>query len=173
MTVSLYDASIETYRQALAGVTDFMSVSEDYFRAQGVDLEELVECRLIEDMAKFRFQIVSVHHHTANAAEALVTGEFGGPNDKTRYDWAGLKGRIEAARTALDAYTPEQINARAGQDVTFRMGEHARTYTAENFLLSFSLPNVFFHATTAYDLLRMKGAPIGKRNFGGPHRVKG
>ena len=46
-------------------------------------------------------------------------------------------------------------------------------FTAENFLLSFSLPNFYFHATTAYDILRHKGVPIGKRDFMGRMRMKG
>ncbi|MEC9432588.1 MAG: DUF1993 domain-containing protein [Pseudomonadota bacterium] len=173
MGVSLYDVSVATYRQALAGVTDFMGVAETHFAAQGEDLDALCELRLIEDMAKFRFQIVSVHHHSAGALAALKSGEFSPPSDKRRHDWAGLKGLVEEAKAAVEAATREEIEAAEGRDVTFRMGEVSRSYTAPNFILSFSLPNVFFHATTAYDLLRAKGAPIGKRNFSGPHRVKG
>ena len=45
-------------------------------------------------------------------------------------------------------------------------------FTAENFLMTFSLPNLHFHATTAYDLLRMKGVPVGKRDYTGPMRIK-
>lgn len=173
MTISLYDASVTGYLQMLEGVSGFMAVSEAHFLEKGVDLAEIVETRLIEDMAKFRFQVVSVHHHTAGGAAALLSGEFGPPTDKRPHDWAALRGLVDEAKTSLTSLTADEINARAGQDVTFRMGDYSRAYTAENFLLSFSLPNLYFHATTAYDILRMKGAPIGKRDFGGPQRIKG
>jgi hypothetical protein len=54
----------------------------------------------------------------------------------------------------------------------FVAGDRQIAFTAENFLLSFSQPNFYFHATTTYDILRWKGAPIGKRNFTGRLRTK-
>jgi hypothetical protein len=54
----------------------------------------------------------------------------------------------------------------------FAFGERQVNYTAENFLLSFSQPNFYFHATTAYDILRSKGLPLGKRDFVGRVRIK-
>jgi uncharacterized protein len=73
----------------------------------------------------------------------------------------------------LDKYRFEASNALAGGDVTFRLGDRALPFTTEGFLMSFSLPNFFFHATTAYDILRHKGAPIGKRDFMGEMGLKG
>ena len=69
--------------------------------------------------------------------------------------------------------TPEAVNALVGRDVTFKLGDRALPFTAEGFLMSFSLPNFFFHATTAYDILRHKGAPLGKRDFMGKMKLKG
>lgn len=54
----------------------------------------------------------------------------------------------------------------------FEFRERIMPFTAENFLLSFSLPNFFFHATTAYDILRHNGVAIGKRDFMGKPRMK-
>ena len=76
------------------------------------------------------------------------------------------------ARSELSALTPDVVNALVGRDVTFKLGERALPFTAEGFLMSFSLPNFFFHATTAYDILRHKGAPIGKRDFMGRLTLK-
>jgi len=72
----------------------------------------------------------------------------------------------------LSALTPEAVNALGGKDVTFALGERKLPFTAEGFLMSFSLPNFFFHATTAYDILRHKGAPLGKRDFMGRLKLK-
>ena len=58
-------------------------------------------------------------------------------------------------------------------EVLFQFGEMKMPFTAEGFLLSFSIPNLHFHATTAYDILRMKGVPLGKRDYMGQPRLKG
>jgi hypothetical protein len=58
------------------------------------------------------------------------------------------------------------------REIRFEHGEHKRHYQAEDFLMSFSLPNFLFHATTAYDILRWKGLPIGKRHYLGKMRSR-
>ena len=65
----------------------------------------------------------------------------------------------------LKAQSRDEIDALAGGRVVFKLGGNEIPFTAENFAVSFSLPNFYFHATTAYDILRMKGVPIGKRDF--------
>jgi hypothetical protein len=56
--------------------------------------------------------------------------------------------------------------------MAFVIGDYRREYDADQFLLSFSMPNFFFHVTTAYDLLRMKGVPVGKMDFLGKLRTR-
>ena len=56
--------------------------------------------------------------------------------------------------------------------MTFHVRDRQVPFTAESFVLSFSLPNFFFHAATAYDILRTKGVPLGKRDFLGQLRIK-
>ena len=84
-----------------------------------------------------------------------------------------LQALVAEARNELAALTPEAVNALIGREVIFKLGERAMPFTAEGFLMSFSLPNFFFHATTAYDILRHKGAPLGKRDFMGRLKMKG
>ena len=69
-------------------------------------------------------------------------------------------------------WTPDAVNALGGRDVVFHLGEHKLPFTAEGFLMSFSLPNFYFHATTAYDILRTNGVPLGKRDFMGRLKMK-
>jgi hypothetical protein len=64
------------------------------------------------------------------------------------------------------------VNGFEGKDVMFEFGETKLPFTAEGFLMSFSLPNLHFHATTAYDILRTKAVPLGKRDYMGPMRIK-
>jgi hypothetical protein len=80
---------------------------------------------------------------------------------------------VTDARNELSVLTPETVNALVGGDVTFRLGDRALPFTTEGFLMSFSLPNFFFHAATAYDILRHKGAPLGRRDFMGKMKLKG
>ena len=76
------------------------------------------------------------------------------------------------AREALSRSSPPTSNAVQGKDMTFQLRDMKMPFTAEGFLLSFSLPNFYFHATTAYDILRHKGVPLGKRDFLGRMRIK-
>ena len=64
------------------------------------------------------------------------------------------------------------MNALSGKDVTFQIRDFKMPFTSEGFLMSFSLPNFHFHATTAYDILRTKGVPLGKRDYLGALRMK-
>ena len=76
------------------------------------------------------------------------------------------------AIVSLKALDPAEVNGFEGQDMAFVMGERRMPFTAEGFLMSFSLPNLHFHATTAYDILRMQGVPLGKRDYLGGLRLK-
>jgi hypothetical protein len=76
------------------------------------------------------------------------------------------------ARSELSGLKPAAVDALVARDVTFKVGDRTLQFTAEGFLMSFSLPNFFFHATTAYDILRHKGAPLGKRDFMGRLKLK-
>ena len=72
----------------------------------------------------------------------------------------------------MEKATAGDLNACAGKDVIFSVGDRKIPFTAEGFLQTFSLPNFFFHATTAYDILRSKGVPLGKRDFLGKMKIK-
>jgi hypothetical protein len=104
--------------------------------------------------------------------EAAKNGVFVPTSGKPDLDFAALQALVADARNELSGLTPEAVNALVGRDVTFKLGDRTLPFTAEGFLMSFSLPNFFFHATTAYDIIRHKGAPIGKRDFVGRLKLK-
>ncbi|HEX5754659.1 MAG TPA: DUF1993 family protein [Archangium sp.] len=83
-----------------------------------------------------------------------------------------LQQLVKDTCAGLEAIPAEAIDAREGQEVVFNTPRGSRLFTAEQFLLSFSLPNFYFHATTAYDILRARGTPIGKLDFMGSLRLK-
>jgi hypothetical protein len=84
-----------------------------------------------------------------------------------------LKALVEDGLSRLERTEAAEVDAFAGRDMQFAVGEHRIAFTAENFLLTFSQPNFYFHAATAYDILRWKGVQIGKRDFLGHLRSRG
>jgi hypothetical protein len=172
MAVSLYDVSVGTYLQTLGAVAHFMDRGLAHCRDNNIDPEEIVATRLHGDMLPFRFQIVSVAHHSLGAIEGVKAGEFGPPTEQRPLNYEALQGLVAETRASLAQLTPEAVNALEGGDVIFKLGDFKMPFTAPNFLMSFSLPNFYFHATTAYDILRSKGVPLGKRDFMGAVRMK-
>jgi len=171
MAFSLYDATIAEYLQILGAVSGFLDKSLAHFKENGIDPAEVVETRLAPDMLPFRFQVVSLAHHSRGAIEAAKNGLFVPPQTKSE-DYAALQSLVTEARNELSNWTPEAVDALAGRDIAFKLGGRTLPFTAEGFLMSFSLPNFFFHAATAYAILRHKGAPLGKRDFIGKLKLK-
>jgi uncharacterized protein len=171
VAISFYDMSIGTYLQTLGGVIGFLEKGRTHCEANGIDLNEVVETRLYPDMHPFRFQLVAVEHMTRGALKGLQTGRFHPPGPVKELDFAGLQQLVANAHAELAKVSCESVDALEGNQVAFQIGDFKMPFTAPNFVLSFSLPNLFFHATTAYDMLRMKGAPLGKRDFLGAMRI--
>jgi hypothetical protein len=172
MAISFYDVSVASYLQILGAVSGFLAKGREHCVKSGIDLPQVVETRLYADMLPFRFQVVSVAHHSLGAIKGIEAGVFGPPAAVPDLDYAGLEKLVAEARSGLQQYKREAIEALEGKDVQFKLGDRGMPFVARDFVLSFSLPNFYFHATTAYDILRMKGAPLGKRDFMGMPRIK-
>ena len=82
MAFSLYDATVANYLQILGAVGGFLEKSLTHFREKSIDVAEIVETRLASDMLPFRFQIVSIVHHSRGAMEAAKNGVFVPSSDK-------------------------------------------------------------------------------------------
>jgi len=172
MATSLYDQSVTSYLQTLGAVAGFLKKGLAHCLETNTDPNEFVEARLYADMHPLRFQICSVAHHSLGAIDAIKAGLFLPPGQLPPHDYAALQKLVADTRETLQALTPAEINALAGADLVFQLPTLKVPFTAEGFLMSFSLPNFYFHATTAYDILRMKGVPLGKRDFLGQLRIK-
>ena len=171
MSTSLYDLSVGSYLQTVGGVKNFMAKGAEYCNENGISLDDVVATKLQEDMLPFHFQAVCVAHHSINAVRGVMAGEFRPPNGFDDTDYAGLQGYVAQALADLHEVDADELNACSGKTVLFKIGGNEIPFTAENFILSFSLPNLYFHATTAYDILRMQGAPLGKMDFLGQLRM--
>ena len=172
MAISLYDATVAGFQQTLAGVAGFLDRGLAHCHENNIDPETLVEARLYGDMLPLRFQVQLVAHHSIGAIEAVKAGAFVPPMNLPPDDYAALQKRVADARGSLGKLTAAEVNELEGRDVVFQISDMNMLFTAQGFLLSLSLPNFFFHAATAYDILRSQGVPLGKRDFMGPLRPK-
>ena len=164
MATSLYDLSVGAYTQILGAAQNVLAKGAEYCGENGIDLDAVVESRLIDDMANFHFQVVCIYHHSLEAVRALQSGEFRPPNYDA-CDYAALQALIAKGLDELGQFSADEINALEDGKLLFKIGGNEIPFTNENFINSFSLPNLYFHTTTAYDILRMKGVPLGKMDY--------
>ena len=172
MTTSLYDLSVLTFQQTVSAVAGFLDRASRHCEENGADPDEFVDARLFPDMAPFHFQIEALTHHAVWGVEALIQGVFDPPPLVGSMPFADLQAMVRRAEIALAAFTPDEVNNCAGRELDLDIGPRRLAFTAETFILSFSLPNFHFHAVTAYDILRMRGVPIGKRDYEGRLRTR-
>lgn len=172
MSITLHSASVETYLQTLPAVAGLIDKAEAWCRDNGQPDTALTEASLAPDMWPFAKQIMVVAAHSAGTIRALEGGTFGPDLSPAPTDFASLRTAIADAIAYLRSVDPTEVNARAGHDMDFAFGERRIPFTAETFVLSFSLPNFFFHASTAYAILRAKGLPVGKGDFLGAMRMR-
>jgi uncharacterized protein len=186
MTVSLYDLSVPTFLQTLRAVGHCLDRTVRHCRDAGTDPDDLVLARLTPDMAPLHFQVEALTHHAVWGLEAVKTGAFAPPSLVGAMSFADLQGVVAKAVAALEAFTPEEVNGWSGKDLdiaifrpvdtasasTSAWAPRTLAFTPETFLLSYSLPNFYFHAVTAYDILRTRGAPIGKGDYEGRLRTR-
>lgn len=184
MSASLYDISVPTFLQTMRAVAGYLDRTAKHCATTGADPEALVTASLYADMAPFHFQIEALTHHAVWGVKAVQTGAFEPPPLIGAMPFANLQAMVGEAVTALEAFTPAEINARGGKTFDIIVyqpvdeqnhtksawGPRLLTFTPETFLLSYTLPNFHFHAVTAYAILRTSGIPLGKRDYQGQLR---
>jgi uncharacterized protein len=116
-------------------------------------------------MHPFAYQVKSTAVHSIGAIEGVRRSVFSPDDSPPGQSFPALFERVAEAKRLLADLTPAEIDGFVGRPMRFEMGRHYADFVAEDFLLHFSLPNFYFHATTAYDILRMKGLNIGKVDY--------
>ena len=172
MPFTLYDAVVPSYLQTLGAVEGLLARTESWCADNGIAAEAVIQARLMPDMLPFGYQVKSTVVHSVGAIHGVRAGVFS--PDMTRWPetFAELREAVSAAVATLRALAPDDLDVLAGRDVRFEMGAMQLPFTSEGFLLSFSLPNFYFHAATAYDILRVQGVALGKRDFLGAMRTR-
>jgi len=167
MAFTLYAATIPSYLQILGSVSRLVGKAETFCSEQDLEPDALLQARLADDMLPFAYQVKSTAVHSIGAIEGVRKGTFSPDSTTPPATFDGLRKRIAQTITALEAIDPDEVESFIGRDMRFEFGTNHMDFTAEEFLLSFSQPNFYFHAATTYDILRMKGVQIGKRDFNG------
>ena len=173
MAFGLYDALIPNFRQVLGSTKVLLDKAEAHCAEHDLPHSDLIGARLIENMQPFAYQVKCTSEHSIGAIRAVRAGVFTPSTAYPPDSFAALHALVDAADTDLAALTRDEVESFIGQDMRFEFKSMVIPFTAENFLLSFAQPNFYFHATTAYDLLRMKGVPLGKMVFLGRLAIKG
>ena len=159
MPISMYHASIPLFIRALGNLSAILEKG-----AAHPDGAMLVEARLAPDMLTLAGQIQRASD-TSKACAARLGGidnpSF--PDDETTF--VQLQARIAKTLDFLRSVKPEQIDGSEGKAIAFKAGPRELKFTGESYLLTFAIPNFYFHVTTAYAILRHKGVAIGKMDY--------
>jgi uncharacterized protein len=164
MSLSMYQASVPVFRHQIMALAKILAKGEEHANARKLDHSALIQCRLYPDMFPLARQ-VQIASDTAKSAAARLAGVEVPSWEDHETSFAQLKERCEKTDAYLAGFTPEQIDGSEERQVVLKMRDGQVTFTGQQYLLTFAVPNFYFHITTAYALLRQCGVEIGKRDF--------
>jgi hypothetical protein len=164
MPIPLYDASIPVFRRMLANLAHILDKAEAHARAQGQDVDALMEVRFAPDMFPLSRQIQITCDGAKNSAARLI-GETPPKVPDVEATWGELKERVVKTIAYLEGFKAEQFEGRETSTIELPLPNRTLTFSGVDFVFSFALPNFFFHYVTTYDLLRSQGVPLGKADY--------
>jgi len=167
MSISMYQVSVPVFLRNLNALNGVLDKAAAFAEARKLDQAVLLGLRLYPDMFPLNVQVGQVTTHAARGIAQLAglpQPEFGAPETTI----AGLKERVSKTIDFVKSATAAQIDGSEDKEIVLKFGTREMKFTGQVFLLGFTLPNFFFHYTTAYDILRSIGVEIGKRDFMGP-----
>jgi hypothetical protein len=163
--MSFYDAVVPAYLQMLNSLTSLLTKAEAHCAAKKVDPAVLLGSRLFPDMLPLSKQIQLVSDFATKGCARLTHSEVPSTPDMEK-TFEELKQRLAKTIDYVKSFKPEQFEGADSKDVTFPVGpDRTMTLKGQQFFSGASLPNFYFHATTAHGILRHNGVEIGKRDF--------
>ena len=166
---ALYDAAMPTFIRGLKNLSNMLEKGKAFAAAQGMELSELLDARLIDDMASLTKQ-VQMTTDTAKFVAVRVSQIENDPWADDEASFADVQARVEKAIAFLQAASPDGFEGREDATVVLTTPSGDIPFTGSNYVHGFAIPNFFFHLSMAYALLRMKGVPLGKLDFLGAIR---
>ena len=166
MSFSMYSASAPVFKQILGSLSAIIDKAEAHALAKKIEPDALLQARLFPDMFPFARQ-VQIACDFAKGAAARLGGVEVPKYDDTEVSFADLKERIAKTLAFVASVPQDGIEAAADRDITTGSGEKTKQWKGQTYLIHYALPHFYFHATTAYDILRHNGVEIGKKDFVG------
>ena len=160
----MHRCSVVVFDRFLAALATVLTKAEAHCEAKKIKPEVILAARLFPDMFPLTRQVQLACDFAARGTARLAGQEPKGFPD-TETTFAELQNRIAAARGYMAGFDADQLSAT--REVQFKAGGHDMTLPGEEFLSFYSLPQFFFHLTTAYDILRHNGVELGKRDYMG------
>ncbi|MBE5314249.1 MAG: DUF1993 domain-containing protein [Xanthomonadales bacterium] len=165
----LYDASVPVFKQLLGGLSGVLTKAAEHAAARKIDPPALLQARLFPDMFPLLRQVQIATDFARSVAARLAGVEVPSAPD-TEHSFEELQQRIASTLAFLESLDPAAFEGSEGREIVLRPGTpKERTLSGQAYLLSYGLPQFFFHVTTAYALLRHSGVEIGKRDFMGSY----
>ena len=167
MAISMYQCSVPVFVQFLTSLSAVLDKAAAYAEAKKVEPSVLLNTRLAPDMFPLVRQVRAATDHAVSACGRLAGVDM--PSfANTEASIPELKERIAKTIDFLKGLKPAQIDRSEGKEIKITLPSGAvREFTGQSLLLNNSLPNFYFHCTTAYDILRHCGIELGKRDFMG------
>jgi hypothetical protein len=166
MSVSMYSVSVPIFIQHLSALSGVLDKAAAFAEQKKIDPSVLLSMRLYPDMYNMARQVVEATKHAAR-----VSGMLAGVDPPALAGEEStvpeLKARIAKVVDFLKGLKPAQIDGSENKEIKVKGSSGERTYTGQGLLLNHSMPNFYFHCTTAYDLLRHAGVDLVKRDFMG------
>ena len=162
--MSMYQASVPAFLQMLNSLSAILGKAEAFAAERKIDPAVLLGCRLAPDMFPLIRQVQIATDHAKGCCARLAGVEVPKfADDETTF--ADLRARIARTIEFVQGFEPGDIDGSEERDLTIMAGSRELRFKGQQYLVSFVLPNFYFHATTAYDILRHCRLPIGKRDF--------
>lgn len=162
-SISMYSASVPIFKQLLSALSAIL----DKAQAHAEQPDRLLQASLYPDMFNFIRQ-VQIAADFAKGISARLAGLEVPSYEDNESTFAELKARIEKTLQFIGSIKPEQMQGSEEKEIILRPGTpKERVLDGHSYLLSYGLPQFFFHVTTAYDILRNQGVNIGKKDFMG------
>jgi len=164
MATELYDITVPAFLRGFAAMAAFLEKGRAWADENNVPHEELLNARIYEDMAPLTSQIQRVSDGAKLAVARLAQVDAPSMPD-SEASFADLQARIAATADFIKSVPREKIDGREDAEIVLKLPNTELKFTGLSYVTSFALPNIYFHITTAYDILRMKGVPVGKRDY--------
>ncbi|MCB1498961.1 MAG: DUF1993 domain-containing protein [Bauldia sp.] len=166
MPLSIYDASVPVYVRLLGCLKGQLDKTEAFAAARKIEPEALLDARLFPDMWPFKRQVQATTNHAFRGTARLAGLDIPKITEAAG-SFADLHGRVDETIAFIKGPDRAAVEAGATREITFPMGDQQRTMTGAEYFQTFTLPNFFFHLTTAYNILRHNGVPLTKTDFTG------